>query len=235
MTTDPRVGVADVQQKIMALLKQHGELTMAEIADYLNVSYEAVRQQVNTLVASKLVERSERPNPSGTGRPLRYYSLTPGGDHLFPKNYDELAVELIDAIGGTLGTDGLRRVLGALTDEQVARWEPRLAGKDLAERLHALRDIYIEHDPFTGVSQENGDLALIERNCPFLNVASKRPALCSVTVRVLSRLLGYQVTRTERFQNGDGRCVFHVHMDRPLQSDEFRFESETEESTPATK
>jgi predicted ArsR family transcriptional regulator len=231
MTTDPRASIAEAQQKIMALLKQHGESTMAELAEHLNVSYEAVRQQLNPLVALRLVERLERPNQSGTGRPLRYYSLSSTGDHLFPKNYDELAVELIDAIGDELGTDGLRRVLAALTDEQVARWEPALEGKDLASRLKALKGIYIENDPFTEVSEHEGELQLVERNCPFLNVASKRPALCSTTVNVLSRLLGYRVTRTKRFQDGDGRCVFHVHVDQPLQSTEFQFESEIEQPT----
>jgi len=228
MATDRDMSIAAAQQKILALLKQRGSSTMAEIAAQMNVSYEAVRQQINQLVARKLVERRDCPNPAGIGRPLRYYSLAPAGEHQFPKNYDDLAVELIDAIGGTLDTDALRRVLGALADDQVARWEPQLAGKDLAARLDALRGVYIENDPFTSVSQDENGLALVERNCPFLNVASKRPALCSLTVVVLSRLLGYRVTRTRRFQAGDGRCVFHVHVDQPLQSDEFRFESEIE-------
>jgi len=228
MATDPGAGIPDVQQKIMVLLKEHGECTIAEIASQLHVTYEAVRQQINQLVALRLVERSERPNPSGTGRPLRYYSLSASGDHLFPKNYDDLAVGLIDAIGGALGDEALRRVLGALADEQVARWEPQLAGMDLAERLNALRSYYIENDPFTEVAEGERDLELIERNCPFLNVAMQRPALCSMTVSVLSRLLGRRVTRTQRFQEGDGRCVFHVHMDQPLETNEFRFESEIE-------
>lgn len=228
MATDRDMSIAAAQQKILALLKQRGSSTMAEIAAQMNVSYEAVRQQINQLVARKLVERRDCPNPAGIGRPLRYYSLAPAGEHQFPKNYDDLAVELIDAIGGTLDTDALRRVLGALADDQVARWEPQLAGKDLAARLDALRGVYIENDPFTSVSQDENGLALVERNCPFLNVASKRPALCSLTVVVLSRLLGYRVTRTRRFQAGDGRCVFRVHVDQPLQSDEFQFEPEIE-------
>lgn len=228
MTSDPIAGVAEVQQKILALLKQHGECTMAEIADHLYVSYEAVRQQMKQLVAMKLVERRKQPNPSGVGRPLRYYSLSSSGDHLFPKNYDDLAVGLLDAIGGELGADGLRRVLSSLADAQVAQWEPQLGDKSLKERLEALEDIYIEDDPFTEVSTEEGQMQLVERNCPYLNVASRRPALCSLTVSVLSRLLGHRVTRVRRFQDGDGRCVFRVHVDQPLESTEFQFESETE-------
>lgn len=228
MTADPITGVPEVQQKILALLKQYGESTMADIADHLDVSYEAVRQQMNQLVAMQLVVRNERANPSGIGRPLRYYSLSSAGDHLFPKNYDELAVGLIDAIGGALGSGALHSVLATLADAQVAQWEPQLSGKDLAERLDALQGIYIENDPFTEVGMEDGELQLVERNCPYLNIASQRPALCSVTVSVLSRLLGRRVTRSKRFQDGDGRCVFRVHADQPLQSTDFQFETETE-------
>ena len=57
---------------------------------------------------------------------------------------------------------------------------------------------------------------VIERNCPYLNAAMKRPALCSVTVNSLTRLLGVRVDREERFQNGDGRCVFRVYADEPV-------------------
>jgi predicted ArsR family transcriptional regulator len=224
--TTPITGIPEVQQRILALLKQHGELTLAALAAHLKVSYEAVRQQMNQLVAQRLVAASRRPNPTGAGRPLRYYTLSASGDHLFPKNYDDLAVGLIDAVGDALGPESLRRVLARIAGAQVAAWEPRLAGLGLEQRLHALSDYYIEDDPFTDVSAGGDALQLVERNCPYLNVAMRRPALCSVTVSVLSRLLGYRVTRTERFQNGDGRCRFHVHRNLPLESAEFRFESE---------
>jgi hypothetical protein len=59
-------------------------------------------------------------------------------------------------------------------------------------------------------------------------VATRRPALCSVTVSTLSRLLGYQVTREKRFQACDGRCVFRVHLDQPVEPDTFRFAFEDE-------
>lgn len=226
MSTDPIANVAPVQQEVLSLLKQHGEVTIAEIADQLDVSYEAVRQQIRQLQAMDMVQSRKEANPSGVGRPLRYYSLSPSGDHLFPKNYDELAVGLIDSIGGTLGSDALHRVLANMADIQVAQWESQMAGKSLEERLELLQGIYIQNDPFTEVSEEGGALQLVERNCPYLNVASRRPSLCSLTVSVLSRLLGCRVTRVQRFQNGDGRCVFRLHTEQPVDPDQFRFEFE---------
>lgn len=222
MSTEP----ADVQFRILSYLKQCGEATTQEIAAHLQVTYEAVRQQVKQLEASRLVEQHRRPNPAGVGRPLRYYSLSPAGEHHFPKQYDELAVSLIDAVSERLGRDALQQVLAALADAEVASWERRLAGLELEERLEALRDFYVAGDPFTETVADSGSPELVERNCPYLNVALHRPALCSLTVSVLSRLLGHRVTRVQRFQDGDGRCVFRVHLDRPLEADQLRFEFE---------
>ncbi len=226
MSTDPSAQTADVQSRILAILKQRGEATTQEIAAELDVTYEAVRQQVKQLEAGGLVEPRPEPNPAGVGRPLRYYSLSRSGEHQFPKQYDDLAVSLIDAVGENLGRGALQQVLAALADDEVAAWEQRLVGLSLEERLEALRDYYVDGDPFMTAVGDDDSLALVERNCPYLNVALRRPALCSLTVSVLSRLLGYRVTRVRRFQDGDGRCVFRVHLDRPLAPEQHRFEFE---------
>jgi len=60
-----------------------------------------------------------------------------------------------------------------------------------------------------------------------LNVATQRPALCSITVNALSRLLGYRVARQRKFQNGDGCCEFRVLLDQPIDPKQHTFERET--------
>jgi predicted ArsR family transcriptional regulator len=223
--------ISDVQQQILAFIKQQGETTNAAIAEELGVSYEAVRQQLRQLETAQLVASAKkRPQGQRAGRPTRLYSLSVGGDHLFPKAYDELAVELIDTIAAALGPEALQKVLASLTDENVYRWAPLMQDKSLPERLEALKEFYLEDDPYMETNQDpdSGELRLVERNCPFLNVASRRPALCSVTISTLSRLLGHVVTREKRFQNGDGRCVFRIHLNRPVNPDTFRFAFEAE-------
>ena len=51
----------------------------------------------------------------------------------------------------------------------------------------------------------------------------RRPALCSVSVNALSRLLGVRVAREEKFQNGDGRCVFHAYTEEPIDASTWEF------------
>ena len=166
-----------------------------------------------------------------TGRPATSYVLTEAGDHLFPKHYDALAVSLIDAIEDQLGTDVLKRVLARIADEKVAATEGSLREMPLAAKMQALKDWYLSGDPFMDVEEIDDGFRLIERNCPFINTAMRRPSLCSISVSALSNLLGVRVRREEKFQNGDGRCVFRVYARETVGKHDFRLETEDEQSS----
>ena len=221
----------DVRRTLLARLKYAGPSTTAELAAHAGVTYEAVRQQLVGLADEGFVAREKGPT-GGLGRPTSRYALTPAGDHTFAKRYDALAVELIDTASAVLGREALGLLLARLTEDRVRAWAPRLEGLSIEDRLVALREIYLDDDPFTAVEDGEGGPRLVERNCPYLNVASRRPALCSVTVSTLTRLLGAEVVRDERFQEGDGRCVFRVLTDRPVDPDSFTFAWEPDPPAP---
>lgn len=210
-------------------LKQHGTATIAQLADDLGLTGEAVRQQLLQLQREGWVEAAQPRGsaPVRTGRPATAYKLTEAGDHLFPKHYDALAVAVIDAVAEELGGDAALRVLARVCDERVAAVEPALHGLTLSQRVDALKSWYLSDDPYMDVARDGEDLLLIERNCPFLNTAMRRPALCSVSVNALTRLLGVRVDRQEKFQNGDGRCVFRVHANEPVSDFAFTLERST--------
>lgn len=221
--------VTAARRAILTALKQHGPSSIAALARQLGVTGEAIRQHLRQLEREGWVERvgagrRGAPRPARrAGRPPVLYRLTPAGDHLFPKRYGDLAVALMDAVAEGLGEEALRQVLARVAEALARSWEPRLHGLGLQERLMALRDIYAAEDPFAEVEHGPEGIRLIERNCPFLDVAMRRPALCSVTVSVLTRLLGCRVVREERFQDGDGRCVFRVLPSEPVDPREFGF------------
>jgi predicted ArsR family transcriptional regulator len=207
--------LSDLQKAILSLLKQ-GKSTLAELSETLDVSFEAVRRQVHWMHQQGFVDRNLDRRKS-VGRPQSRYTLTPEGEHLFPKSYDDLAVELIDHVAERLGTPALEAVLESFIEARVRRWEPSMEGKSLPERLSVLQEIYREDDPHTSVESGPDGYRLIERDCPFFNIANRRPALCQVTEGTLSRLLGHEVVREEKFQEGHGRCVFRVL--EPLRKD----------------
>ncbi len=214
--------LSETRGALLGVLRRHGPLSAAGVARRLHVSREAARQQLALLEEQGLVSRAAT-TTTGRGRPRVAFALTDRGDGLFPKNYDTLSLALLDLVTAQFGTEGLTRLLAALADLQVQYHQPRLQGMALADRLEALKGIYFIDDPYTSVRRDRRGLALVEHNCPYLSLALQRPHLCSVTVSVLSRLLGVRVARERRFQDGDGRCVFRIMADQPVNAAEFRF------------
>ena len=208
-------------------LKQHGTATIALLAAAFGLTGEAVRQQLLQLQREGWVEPATPRGsaPARTGRPATSYRLTEAGDHLFPKHYDALAVAVIDAVAEELGGEAALRVLERVSHDRVTAVAPSLEGLGLEARVEQLKNWYLAEDPFMDVEHHGDDLLLVERNCPFLNTAMRRPALCSVSVNALTRLLGVRVARQEKFQNGDGRCVFHVFVNEPVTNARFALEA----------
>ena len=218
----------DSRRAILLALKREGPTTIARLAAELELTGEAVRQQLLQLqregwVEAKLAHEQER---GRTGRPATRYSLTEAGDHLFPKNYDLLNVAMLDAVSEELGSEAAVRVLRRVTDERVAAAEGQVRGLPIEERVNALKNLYFESDPYMEVEPATDGFYLVERNCPFYNTAMRRPILCNVSINALTRLLGVRVEREERFQNGDGRCVFHVHANEPVDAAAWEFRLE---------
>lgn len=213
---------------MITALKRHGTATIAQLAADLALTGEAVRQQLLQLHREGWIDATvDRDSVRGrTGRPATRYRLTDAGDHLFPKHYDALAVAMLDAIGEELGDEAALRVLARVSNDKVDALAPLLHDRPLEERLGVYRNWYLEDDPYMSVEIVDGDVRLIERNCPFYNTAMRRPALCSVSVNALTRLLGVRVAREEKFQNGNGRCVFRGYANEPIDGNAWKFELE---------
>jgi len=204
----PLAQLPDSRRAILTELKNRGVATIAQLAGVLHLTGEAVRQQLIQLHREGWVSNDV---PKGdrhrTGRPASVFRLTPAGDHLFPKAYDELASNLL----AFAGDDPLRR----LTDAKVKAAEPSVRDLSFAAKVDALKGLYSNGDPYMSVETTRDGYRLIERNCPYLNVAMENASICTVSIDVLSRLLGVRVEREETFQAGDGRCAFRVYANQP--------------------
>jgi predicted ArsR family transcriptional regulator len=221
---EPVPSAADSQSapsELLQQLKRRGPLTIRELAAALHITYEAVRQQMAELLRAGWIAATGAPAAGRRPGPAsQRYTLSAAAEHLFPKHYDQLSAELMQHVMDHFGGRGVTEILRSMTDARVRRWGPRLASLTLEEKLKALCSLYEEKDAYMQVDWKEGGPALIERNCPFLNVAQAHPAICSVSVNTLERLLGYKVVREQRFQAGHGRCVFRVRLDQPPGKDE---------------
>jgi predicted ArsR family transcriptional regulator len=220
--------LSDTRKSILTLLKQNGSETISGLSRKLNISNEGIRLHLVQLERDGFIKRNTEKSASKGGRPAIKISLTSKGETLFPKHYDALTIEVIDTVAQQLGKDAVKKILSTMVDTRVREWEQRLKGLGLVEKRDALKNLYIPNDPFMDVDHdhETKSMILIERNCPFYDVAMQRPVLCNVTLNTLTRLLGYRVVREKRFQNGDGCCVFRVKTDQPIDLPAFSFEEE---------
>src|SRR5574341_1019006 len=87
--------------QVLLELKQHQPLTARALADCHGVSPTAVRRHLKELELEQLVvyRREQR----GQGAPTFTYRLTPDGEALFPKRYEEAltaALEFVERHGG---------------------------------------------------------------------------------------------------------------------------------------
>lgn len=219
--------LTDIRSTILSLLKSRKAASIATLAEAVGVSYEAVRNQIVQLKKEGwITQHLERDPPGAAGRPTSSYQLTQAGENRFPKHYDTLVVNLLDAVATRLGAEDTLNVLAEVAETRIRHWEPLLRDKTLEERLTLLTNLYGDEDPYMAIDTSDGELRLIERNCPYLNVALQRPLLCSVTVSVLARLLEVRVVREKRFQSGDGCCAFRILRDQPCSPAGFELEAE---------
>jgi len=216
--------LSETRREILLYLKNRGGATIAELSAHLGISDEGTRQHLIHLEKNGWVVRCDARDGTGrSGRPASHYRVSGSGETFFPKQYGVLSTTLMDIVADLYGNTAIEAALTRMTDEKVHEWTTRLEGKSLQERVDMLRDYYREGDEFTSVSRENGSMAIVERNCPFLDVANAKPALCSTTTSVLTRLLGCEVRRRRTFQNGDGCCEFEILADRPVDGRQFNF------------
>ncbi|MFL5312077.1 MAG: helix-turn-helix transcriptional regulator, partial [Myxococcales bacterium] len=84
------------RHSILEALKREGPLAIAQLADRLGMSGEAVRQQLVQLQREGWIEAlHDRAVARHSGRPAARYRLTQAGDHVFPKQYDALTVAVL--------------------------------------------------------------------------------------------------------------------------------------------
>lgn len=133
--SDPRTADA-----VLFQLKSLGAAQAETVAQRLKITFQAVRQRFDRLLAENLVEFADQPR--GRGRPRRFWSLTPQAMSLFPDTHAQLTVDLIGTIRSELGEPAFARLLQKRAGEITANYRRRLGGeRDMAAKLAVFAEI----------------------------------------------------------------------------------------------
>src|SRR5215213_5697868 len=132
--------------RIVTLLRRSGR-TVEELARELGLTDNGVRAHLATLERDGVVrQRGSVRRGSGGGKPAYVYELTPEAEDLFPKAYEPVLRELLDALAQRLGSEESEALL-------------RSVGRSMAEgQAPATHSIRARLEAAVGVLNELGGL-----------------------------------------------------------------------------
>lgn len=200
--------------QLLQMLKTQGSCSTRDMAKAMGITEMAVRRHIQTmqkdgLIRSSLVRQS-------MGRPAYRYSLTDQADDLFPKNYPQLTLDLLNELEEQPGgSDMIDRLFAGRRKKLEMKFRDRMRNRSLQEKVAELADIQnvggymTEWEPDRS---EHGAYRLHEYNCPVAQVANRYRQACHCERQLFEHLLGADVERTECLAEGGQRCTYLIRQ-----------------------
>ena len=208
------LGQRGPRRAVLVELKRAQRLTAKELAARLGVSLNAARHHLKELETEGLVEYEREHR--GVGAPVFAYRLSPSGEALFPRRYQETLTAVLNQIVERNGRQAAVAVLETHFAGLARRLQAELAGSTPAERLQALGRVLSEEGYMAEATAGAGCGTLTEHNCAIPAVAEQFPEICAAEARFISEVLGAEVDRREHMLSGCSACEYHVRF-KPAQ------------------
>ncbi len=194
---------------ILVALKEHGHMTADGLAPMLNISAVAVRRHLDNLKHADLIQYEEV--RQAMGRPSFVYSLTAKANHIFPRNYEDLAHDMLDAIRELYGQEAVDAIFAKRFKKIKAVYSSQVNAQTLSGRLEQLVKLRrIDGYMASWQTGEEDIFILTELNCPIQNVAQGCCQACEQDLQLFSDLLDANVIRYDHLIQGDNACSYTV-------------------------
>jgi predicted ArsR family transcriptional regulator len=213
---------ASTRQRVASSILEHGPSTAAELAERLGLTPAAIRRHLDVLLAAGHVEAREQRvyGARSRGRPAKDFVLTDAGRSVFYTAYDDIAIEALEFLAASAGSDAVTRFAETRMARGEKRYRDRMAnaapGTTPAQALAVAltEDGYVASTLPSAIGEQ-----LCQHHCPVAHVAGRFPQICEVETAAFSRLLGVHVQRLATIAHGDGVCTTHVPHVRSTTSD----------------
>ena len=215
MTVSPQnyqprpLGLKGPRAELVLALKGGAGLTARALIERLGLSPNAVRHHLKELEAAGLVTYDRQ--AGAVGAPSHRYHLTPAGEALFPRRYEETVGRLLDYVVEHEGRAAAVSVLETKYRELAKSLRAELTDATAEERLRAVTRA-LEAEGYMPEVRQNGSglPMLVEHNCPMQQVAERFPELCEAEARFLAEVLEADVRRGAHIPSGCGSCEYVV-------------------------
>jgi predicted ArsR family transcriptional regulator len=196
------------RMEVLELLRRKQAASAETISAQLGITPNAVRQHLTNLEREGLVR--SRPVPGKRGRPSLMFSLTDKADAAFPKRYGQLATMILNEVAELGGQELLDRIFERVADRYAGGIEAQMNGLSFEEKLDRVVQ-WIGRAGTLAEKEETPDgVRVTIHNCPFRNTALKYPQVCTITPRLLVKLLDVEVSQAASIHRRDPYCSFLV-------------------------
>jgi predicted ArsR family transcriptional regulator len=216
--------VETTRQTILGILRRR-QATVDDLSKELGLAPATIRRHLDILSRDGHVDVAQVRRK--TGRPHYLFSLSESGEDLFPKHYVRLTNRLIEEIvalkadetSGRSGEELAGIVFDRMAQRLAQRIGPQVHGSSLGERVRATTAALVEEGIVFDVEEQDGAYLLIGHACPCPRAADRHPQACAHDQRLLSLLLGADVTYVEPGALGhDASCAYRVQGREPAKA-----------------
>ncbi|KRB12959.1 metalloregulator ArsR/SmtB family transcription factor [Achromobacter sp. Root170] len=197
--------------RVLMTLKTRGPQSIAVIARAMDVTAEAVRQQMTRLHADGLVDAESR--SAGRGRPTQIWFLTAAGHGRFPDTHAEMTVQMIAAVRQVFGDEGIDKLVQVRENAMLNVYQQAMQdAPDLKARLERLVDVRSAEGYMAELREDEAGFVFIENHCPICSAAKACMGFCRSELELFRKVLGegVQVDREEHILAGARRCAYRV-------------------------
>lgn len=203
----------DPKRVVLDHLKRSDTATTASLAKVLGVTSVAVRQHLEQLESSGLVERLAPAKPQGRGRPAVAWCLTDMAADMFPDRHVDLTLDLIASIRDAVGEDGLDKVLASRAERQRAAYTAEIGETPVSIRASSLAGVRTAEGYMAEVIDEGDNgLLLIEHHCPICSAAQECQGICRDELETFQHVFAgvANVEREQHLLSGNSRCAYRI-------------------------
>ena len=193
---------------ILDLLRRRDTLTVAELAELLQVTATAVRQRLVRLMAQGFIER--RSGGEGRGRPSHHYRLTSAGKRKTGANFADLAVALWEEIRRIDDVQVRRGLLTRIARRLAESYADQITGSTVEEKMNSLAEIFEQRQIPFDVDRTNELPVLTALACPYPELAEQDHSVCAMERMMFEELLGENVKLSQCRLDGSSCCTFEL-------------------------
>jgi predicted ArsR family transcriptional regulator len=215
-----------VRKRILEILKEQGNATVAELARELGMAPVSVRHHLDILQGDNLICIDRVRRKGSVGRPQQVYALTDEANALFPNDFANLAANLVQELKRILPPEEVERAFESIARNMAEEMPGHgQTGLSLEERLEQITH-YLNQRGYLARWERADDDAQGEQtpvylihkhNCPYAGVSDEHPELCMMDQALIDELVGGHCERTQSMVGNQLCCTYRVAVVEPAE------------------